>query len=295
MGILNLFKKSNDKHDKDKNIVVETNEKNQNDIIKKIIKECIDILEKKLPNQSLDEYEENGKLYYMNDQNGTIFDWNVNNKISDFMIFYKDGSCGALKLRINSNGKAVIFLYKYKSNKPFYETKLEFKGEEVYNLVITMNKVADNKKLFGKAVNDMNTNIVITEKDKKSFEEERNYMYIKNNGSKIFNNSDIISYGNGCIVSRKIFEDGYKVGYMKREVPTGDFPDSGWQFFAGDETNEYNSDANNMKVCTLESIIKLDPDVKQYLNSPNLSAYIRIDEHKFILDDGKTDIYIKRQ
>ena len=32
-----------------------------------------------------------------------------------------------------------------------------------------------------------------------------------------------------------------KIGYMVREEPSKDNPDSGWRFFAGDESKEYNS------------------------------------------------------
>lgn len=36
--------------------------------------------------------------------------------------------------------------------------------------------------------------------------------------------------GEGCIVSDKITKDGYKVGYMYREEPKENKPDSGWVF-----------------------------------------------------------------
>ncbi|MDE6470407.1 MAG: DUF2185 domain-containing protein, partial [Eubacterium sp.] len=51
--------------------------------------------------------------------------------------------------------------------------------------------------------------------------------------------------GNGCIVSDKITKEGYKVGYMYRENPDDEVPDSGWRFLAGNEDDAYMNDAGN--------------------------------------------------
>ena len=109
------------------------------------------------------------------------------------------------------------------------------------------------------------------------------------------NNKKIISYGNGCIASKKIFDENYKIGYMKREVPSDKYPDSGWRFFVGDEDEKYTSDNNNLKIYSIESIVKHDSDVEKYLDAPNNTAFIRINEHEFIEDDGITEIYISNK
>ena len=36
--------------------------------------------------------------------------------------------------------------------------------------------------------------------------------------------------GNGCVVSDRITKEGFKVGYMYREQPDEQNPDSGWRF-----------------------------------------------------------------
>ena len=108
-------------------------------------------------------------------------------------------------------------------------------------------------------------------------------------------NKKYISFGNGCIASKKIFEGNYKIGYMKRDFPTGEYLDSGWRFFVGDEDEKYTSDSNNLKLYALESIIKHDSDVEKYLEAPNDTAFIRINEHEFIEDDAKTKIYISKK
>ena len=89
--------------------------------------------------------------------------------------------------------------------------------------------------------------------------------------------------------------NNYKIGYMKREFPSENGPDSGWRFFVGDEDDEYTNDANNMQIYALETMIKHDGDIEKYLNASNESAFIRINEHDFIEDDGTREIYITKK
>lgn len=109
------------------------------------------------------------------------------------------------------------------------------------------------------------------------------------------NDNKVISFGNGCIASKKLFEGNYKVGYMYREFPSDNVPDSGWRFFVGDEDEEYTSNPENMNIYALESIISHDKDVEKYLKEPNESRFIRVNEHEFIIDDGTKQIYIAKK
>lgn len=69
-------------------------------------------------------------------------------------------------------------------------------------------------------------------------------------------------FGDGCIVSNKITKDGWKVGYMYRDVPNPDYPDSGWQFMAGDEDDDYMNNANNHNIFKLNTICNYDPNIQ---------------------------------
>ena len=63
--------------------------------IKKIMDNC---LETYLPDISRSGLEDDGVVFYMNGNNGTEFDWYVNEKLSAFMIFYNDKeNLGAVK------------------------------------------------------------------------------------------------------------------------------------------------------------------------------------------------------
>ena len=101
--------------------------------------------------------------------------------------------------------------------------------------------------------------------------------------------------GEGCIVSDKITKEGFKVGYMYREEPSTDVPDSGWRFMAGNEDDEYMSNVDNHHIFAINTICNYDPDLIPYLHSKIGSTYIRVDSKRFELDDRTKSIFIDKQ
>ena len=79
----------------------------------------------------------------------------------------------------------------------------------------------------------------------------------------------------GCIASDRITVDGTRVGYMYREQPDNDV-DSGWRFFAGDESPEYAETADNFTVYDVNTICNYDPAIIPFLGAPSGSAFARI-------------------
>lgn len=79
----------------------------------------------------------------------------------------------------------------------------------------------------------------------------------------------------GCIATDRITVDGQKVGYMYRDEPTEDVPDSGWRFLAGDEDDAYMEDAEKSDVYALNTICNYDPDIIPLLHAPQGTAYWR--------------------
>jgi hypothetical protein len=71
----------------------------------------------------------------------------------------------------------------------------------------------------------------------------------------------------GCIASNRITVDGMPVGYMYRELVSNNFLDSGWRFFAGDETGEYADNPNNFNIFDLNTICNYDQDIIPILKS----------------------------
>ena len=101
--------------------------------------------------------------------------------------------------------------------------------------------------------------------------------------------------GDGCMVSDMITKDGWKVGYMFRDEPLPDHPDSGWYFYKGDEDEDYCNDTNNFHIFKLNTICNYDPDILPYLHSPIGTHLIRTSDGKFIADDGSMSIHMEKQ
>lgn len=76
----------------------------------------------------------------------------------------------------------------------------------------------------------------------------------------------IIELKGNCIASDRITVDGLKIGYMYRENPTTEV-DSGWRFFAGDETEEYTNNPINFEIYDLNTICNYDNSIISLLNT----------------------------
>lgn len=138
-----------------------------NKILREISKIVKENLKKYLPEISTQDLEEDGKIYYMNDRNGTIFDYYTNNHLSPFMCFYDDKeNMGAIKLILYIDGKIDIYLFKNHINDPYKEisTSISVTHDEILELAVIMNKVADNDNKWGFAIDSVLISYLINKK-----------------------------------------------------------------------------------------------------------------------------------
>lgn len=70
----------------------------------------------------------------------------------------------------------------------------------------------------------------------------------------------------GCFVTKRALNEG-NMGYMYRDEPAPNHPDSGWRFFVGDESEEYVDNPDNTSVCVLNTVCNLWPDAMAYLHA----------------------------
>lgn len=92
----------------------------------------------------------------------------------------------------------------------------------------------------------------------------------------------------GCIASDRIMVDGCKVGFMYRKEPAKDSPDSGWRFFAGDESESYAKNPNHLGIYRLNTVCNYDEDIMPYLFAPVGTAFSRGEDGTFHLEKGKS-------
>jgi hypothetical protein len=77
-----------------------------------------------------------------------------------------------------------------------------------------------------------------------------------------------------CIATDMITVLGRRIGYAYREQPTDDI-DSGWRFFAGEESQAYADDPGNYGIYDVNTICNYDPEIIPLLNAPVGSAFER--------------------
>lgn len=88
---------------------------------------------------------------------------------------------------------------------------------------------------------------------------------------------DIRPLANGrgsCIVSESITVLGKRVGYMYREEPH-DPIDSGWRFFAGDESQDLADDPTYFGIFDVNTIANYDPEIIPFLDKQIGTAWGR--------------------
>ena len=75
-----------------------------------------------------------------------------------------------------------------------------------------------------------------------------------------------------CFASDRIPVDGMKVGYMYRKSPD-DAIDSGWRFFAGDESREYADNPSHFAIYDVNTIANYDPTIVELLEKSAPCAF----------------------
>lgn len=85
---------------------------------------------------------------------------------------------------------------------------------------------------------------------------------------------DLVPGRGGCFATYMITVQGLNVGYMYREEPNFQ-GDIGWRFFAGEETQEYVDNADNLAIYDVNTIANYDSDIIPFLDEPIGSAFER--------------------
>lgn len=68
----------------------------------------------------------------------------------------------------------------------------------------------------------------------------------------------------GCIITKRALSEE-RIDYMYREEPCEGFPDMGWRFFVGDESDEYVNNPDNSTVCSMNTICNICPDIMAFI------------------------------
>ena len=251
------------------------------------IQEC---LRTYLPEIKETELEENGTVYYMNGKNGTEFDWYVNDRLSDFMVFYDDeDKLGAIKASVYRDGGMLIYVYDDQGKDVRQEIKdmyLDVTEEEMLKLAVMLRDAADDKRIWDASIQGLDTD---TEPDSAAVEEfVTNGQYY----GAIRTRKDLLR--KTACVSRKIFDEGWIVGYMVRDEVLNE-NDSGWSFMAGNEGEEYANDYRNLVLMTVGAVYQRDPAIFRHIDSPVGTSFVRVSPEAFEPDEEGKKIYMEQR
>lgn len=254
--------------------------------IKEIIKQNIN---EYLPEIKSSDLEENGTVYYMNGKNGTEFDWYVNEHLPSFMVFYNDEqNLGVAKLLIYANGEVILYIYGDKGNKVIKEVKtsIEVAENELFNLAVILKSEADDKSIWEASIDKINTDVEINDKKITEFQDSEQYMEPIKNRMNLLNKM--------AYLSKKVLEEGWKIGYMCRDEAMNE-NDSGWQFLAGNEDDEYINNHENCLLVHVQDVYQLDPDIWNYIDNPVGTELIRISSNEFEIDKKNKEIFMEKR
>lgn len=80
---------------------------------RQVINEVIryfDDIRKEYPDITNDMLDTNGAIHYMNGNDGTDFDWDVNDRLCEFYVFHKN-EYGFIKVLVSKNGEMSAYVY----------------------------------------------------------------------------------------------------------------------------------------------------------------------------------------
>lgn len=142
-----------------------------NKVLEKVLKIVEEGIATYLTEVKISMLEENGKVYYMNGDDGTVFDWGTNKRLCEFMSFYDKTGNGAIKVNVLSSGAINVYLFKDEQAYCFKEYQENITAEEALELAVLMYNIADKKSLYDKAIDSMDNNMLLAKEHYDEFEE----------------------------------------------------------------------------------------------------------------------------
>lgn len=92
-----------------------------------MLKQIVDVVNEIRKKYPIIGNELDGKIYYMNGNDGTDFDWKCNERTCEFMVFHEN-EMGYIKLDVNTNNDINVYVYADGGMLPSAEIKTKFVG-----------------------------------------------------------------------------------------------------------------------------------------------------------------------
>lgn len=121
--------------------------------------EARELMMPKVTDEMLCDEGDGEKIYYMNGNDGTDFDWSCNERLCEFFMFYKSTEMGFIKVFVKNDD--TLSGYIYKEDYKYGDKPTELKVEKIPNGTATymaalMYEMADRKTLYDKPISEIN-------------------------------------------------------------------------------------------------------------------------------------------
>ena len=145
------------------------------------IKKYIEDIRKNYPEITDDMLYTDGTnefIFYMNGNDGTPFDYSANDRLCEFMLFYKETEMGFIKIIINTDNQMYGYLYLDKGYaSPIKLNKVDLGIGSALLLATLMNLQADKKGLYDKPIDKINLNYNVKHDDCYRFANKYGYWW----------------------------------------------------------------------------------------------------------------------
>lgn len=98
---------------------------------------------------------DNGTVYYMNGNDGTDFDFSVNNRLCEFMVFYSNSEMGFIKILVNSDNSIDVYIYDDGATSPKEHYTDELECVEAKEFALVMYNIADLNRLWDMNIDNL--------------------------------------------------------------------------------------------------------------------------------------------
>lgn len=129
---------------------------------KEMINKLFEMVRNGTPSVTDDMLDTDGAIYYMNGNDGTEFEWDGNDRLCEFSVFHKNGAV-FIKVLVNRDNTIDVFTYESDAiNIPTAKSRLVY-HLDARSFMNLMNRIADEKDLFDKPIDQLDWDIAITE------------------------------------------------------------------------------------------------------------------------------------
>ena len=125
------------------------------------VKEFVAQARKLVPNVTDEMLDAGGKIYYMNGNDGTDFDWHCNDRLCEFMVFGKN-EMGFIKVCVNKNDTIDGYMYADFGMSPSHTIEsVKLDEGEAADFACQMYQIADKKAIWDAEIDSLNFDEVV--------------------------------------------------------------------------------------------------------------------------------------